>query len=111
MKYKSRINNLSNHLEKAIQLEYLEYNRAKEITQKCIYIVYDEGLKIIYIGKTGRTGKLRLREMSSDYRSHSLNKKLLKLELEKYLKTNLNSLTDKTKNRLLLKNLNQYKNL
>ncbi len=101
MKYKSQINNLSNHLENAAQLELLEYKLAKEINRKCIYIVYDESLKIIYVGKTGRTGKLRLREMSSDYRSHSLNRKLLKSELEKFLKTNLKSLTNKTKQELL----------
>lgn len=51
----------------------------KEITKvgaQGMYIIY-ENEKILYVGKTTRTGKVRMRELAADFRSHTFNRKLL----------------------------------
>ena len=47
-----------------------------------IYVVYDDE-HLLYVGKTTRSGKVRIREMASDYRSHTLNRKLMTNLLER----------------------------
>lgn len=64
----------------------LTYDQTKDISTCGVYFIY-KGSEIIYVGKTGRTGKVRLRELAVDYRSHTLNKKMLRLLLMTVFKT------------------------
>jgi hypothetical protein len=73
---------LKESLKSVLDTKYLLYHDVKNISDAGIYFVYRDN-KIIYIGKTERTGKVRLRELASDYRSHTFNNKLLAKELEK----------------------------
>lgn len=104
MKYEDQLNILAKDLENVLNLKAINYEEAKKASTQCIYIVRNVEEEIIYVGKTGRTGKLRLREMSSDFRSHTLNRKLLKLKLEGILKEGLKSLQNRTKNDLIISN-------
>ena len=70
-----------------------------------IYIVYNEHEEIIYIGKTGRDGKTRLRELTSDYRSHTFNKKLLREKLIDFLQNTDLRLTNRTKEQLIVEEI------
>jgi hypothetical protein len=54
-------------------LTYPEIARMKE--QGLYLIAGQKG--IIYVGKTSRSGKLPMRELAADFRSHTLNRKLL----------------------------------
>jgi len=65
-----------------------------------IYIVYD-GKNPIYVGRTSRTGRIRLSEMVSDYRSHTLNRKLMKEKINNDLKLGIKSLKNDTKEELI----------
>lgn len=56
----------------------------KEITKidiQGIYIIY-EAERILYVGKTTRSGKVRMRELAADFRSHTFNRKLLSERLK-----------------------------
>jgi len=41
-----------------------------------IYFIYNKNNKIVYLGITGRKGRDRLSELTTDFRSHTLNRKL-----------------------------------
>lgn len=113
MKYEYQLNILVEDLEKVLDSKAINYEEAKKVNAQCIYIVRNSEEEIVYVGKTGRTGKLRLREMSSDFRSHTLNRKLLKLKLEGILEEELKSLQNRTKNDLIISNrmtLDEFKN-
>ena len=69
------------HFFKEILIHSLSKPRLtfKEITKidiQGIYIIY-EAEKILYVGKTTRSGKVRMRELAADFRSHTFNRKLL----------------------------------
>jgi hypothetical protein len=56
----------------------------KEITKihtQGIYIIY-EAERILYVGTTTRSGKVRMRELAADFRSHTFNRKLLSERLK-----------------------------
>lgn len=72
----TRSKNLSDTLEQAISSPLLTYSQICEIDHQGLYIIFDD-TDILYIGKTSRTGKVRMRELASDFRSHTFNKKLL----------------------------------
>jgi len=54
----------------------LTYAQVSQINEQGLYLVF-KGKVLVYVGKTGRSGKLRVREMAADFRSHTLNRKLL----------------------------------
>ena len=67
---------LSAILEKAIASPTLSYTQICEVDHQGLYIIFDNK-EILYIGKTNRTGKVRMQELAADFRSHTFNKKLL----------------------------------
>ena len=67
---------LSDILEKAIASPILSYPQICEVDHQGLYIIFDDN-EILYIGKTNRTGKVRMQELAADFRSHTFNKKLL----------------------------------
>jgi hypothetical protein len=48
-----------------------------------LYIIFDEK-EVLYAGKTSRTGKLRMRELAADFRSHTFNRKLLSIRMKEH---------------------------
>jgi excinuclease UvrABC nuclease subunit len=91
---------LAEEFEKALASESLTYEQIKSITTCGIYIIY-ENEKVVYVGKTDRTGKVRLRELASDYRSHTLNRKLLRRLISEFLKIDFPPMNRETKARLI----------
>ena len=82
MKYKVRINILSQTLSAVLNSTSLNYPDISKINDQGLYIVFSNK-RILYVGKTNRSGKVRMSELASDFRSHTLNKKLL----SEYLKS------------------------
>jgi hypothetical protein len=72
----SNAQKLSIILEKALMSPTLSYIQVCEKRSQGLYIIFNEK-EILYVGKTNRTGKLRMRELAADFRSHTFNKKLL----------------------------------
>lgn len=97
-----RIEHLRDELVNALVSKKISYSETLNLHGKGIYVVYEND-EIIYVGKTSRTGKVRLRELASDYRSHTLNRKLLAKYIDK--KTGLkNSTLNKDSKRRLIDN-------
>ena len=71
-----RTDQLYNKLILALNSDSLTYSDICKINHQGLYIIFDD-LEILYVGKTNRTGKIRIRELASDFRSHTFNKKLL----------------------------------
>ncbi len=101
MDTEKELETLKSDLQKVSNLNSINFGEAKMNEKPCIYIVIDEQDTVIYIGKTSRTGKLRLREMGADFRSHTLNRKLLKIKINKKIKPELKSLTNYSKKQLI----------
>jgi hypothetical protein len=95
-----RISVLTDELRKALNSKIMTFDQTKDAISCGIYLVYLDD-KIIYVGKTSRTGKIRLRELASDYRSHTLNRKLLRLFINKELNVNLSPLTNSSKQKMI----------
>lgn len=72
----SRTQSLIITLEKAIVSPTLTYTQICEVDHQGLYIIFDDK-ETLYIGKTNRTGKVRMQELAADFRSHTFNKKLL----------------------------------
>ena len=72
---------LSDILDKAIASPILSYTQICEAKYQGLYIIFDDK-EILYIGKTNRTGKVRMQELAADFRSHTFNKKLLSKRLK-----------------------------
>ncbi len=72
---------LSIILKKTIASPTLTYNQICEIDYQGLYIIFDD-TEILYIGKTNRTGKVRMQELAADFRSHTFNKKLLSMKFK-----------------------------
>ena len=73
---KSETNDLSAVLVKAVNAPILTYPEICKVDRQGLYIIFDDH-EILYAGKTNRTGKIRMQELASDFRSHTFNKKLL----------------------------------
>ncbi len=71
-----RIHWLNNQLDIALNSRLLTFEELMKINEMGIYIVFNAD-DILYVGKTERAGKIRLRELVSDFRSHTFNKKML----------------------------------
>jgi hypothetical protein len=63
-------------LEQAVSSETLSFKQIREMDHQGLYIIFDDK-EVLYIGKTNRTGKVRMQELAADFRSHTFNKKLL----------------------------------
>ena len=100
MSYHKRIEKLTNELNNALSTNILNYNQTKSISVCGLYLIY-QNEKVIYVGKTSRTGKARLTELSADYRSHTLNRKLLRSLLIHTLKTDFPPLRKESKQDLI----------
>jgi hypothetical protein len=78
----------------------LSFNEAARIAKSGIYVVYNKG-EAIYVGKTARTGSERLAELGSDYRSHTLNRKLTRQLLNRRHRLHIDTLNNNTKKELI----------
>ena len=78
----------------------LSYGEAARIAESGIYVVYNKGAAI-YVGKTARTGSERLTELGSDYRSHTLNRKLTRQLLNRRHGLHIDPLNNNTKKELI----------
>jgi hypothetical protein len=87
---------LYSHLLSALQGQDYKFAELNKLATKGLYVIY-EAEEVIYIGTTNRTGNVRLREMTSDYRSHTLNRKLLQQYFEKRLGVCLDKFNKETK--------------
>lgn len=99
-KISKRVKSLESLLIGALDSPYLDYQATKQIKSSGVYFIFYQQ-EIIYIGKTNRTGKLRLRELAADYRSHTLNRKLLRELLSKVLQRDLPPLKKSSKKELI----------
>ena len=113
MKIEKSIEYLTRELQNALSKEFLNFEQTKQISDFGIYLIF-QNEKVIYVGKTNRSGKTRLRELASDYRSHTLNKKILQILLSKVLKVEFPPLKKETKRQLIddgILSEEQFKNL
>lgn len=69
-------------LQEALDSPALAYSEIAGIKEQGLYLIANQK-GIIYVGKTSRSGQLRMRELTSDFRSHTLNRKLLSEHLRK----------------------------
>ncbi len=94
-----RIEWLKRELDQAINSTFLNYSDLMTINEMGVYIVMNDD-EILYVGKTTRAGKIRLRELAADFRSHTFNKKMLVEHFYK-LGYNIPRLNKTTKNKLI----------
>jgi hypothetical protein len=94
------IDELIAKLNEATSSSFFNYSQVKKIENCGLYLIYQDN-QIIYVGKTDRNGKVRLRELAADYRSHTLNRKLLHSVLNNHLKQELPPLNKESKHRLI----------
>jgi hypothetical protein len=73
---------LFRELERALKSPSLTFREITQIKAQGLYFIAEKG-DIIYVGKTGRAGQKRMRELATDFRSHTLNYKLLRQRLRK----------------------------
>lgn len=73
---------LQKHLDKALAMPLMNFGEKSTYRKRGIYFIY-HGTRVIYIGKTTRTGSQRLSEIAHHYKSHTLHKKLLCEELQR----------------------------
>ena len=94
-------------LKAALTQPFTNFSALSSQKKPGLYIV-NLGSQVIYIGKTTRSGKIRMREMAADFRSHTLNRKLLTSEL-KNVGIELKALNSKSKQSLIeLNQLSEY---
>ncbi len=95
-----KITTLRDGLRKLLSCKPITFNNVKCLNSSGVYAVLRNN-KIIYVGKTTRYGKKRLREMTGDYRSHSLNRKLMTELLNKNYRLDLMRLKNNDKGKLI----------
>lgn len=101
---KNQTKGLERKLKDVLNSELKGFGEIKDLNKSGVYLIF-KGREIIYVGKTKREGKKRLREMGSDFRSHTFNRKLLKEYLNKNYNLNLNSLPNNKKKELSSKKI------
>lgn len=69
-------------MQDALDSPVLAYSEIASIKEQGLYLIADRK-GIIYVGKTSRSGRLRMRELTADFRSHTLNRKLPSVRLRK----------------------------
>jgi len=67
---------LKDHLQKAIDSPTQTFSEISLLKDQGLYMIFNE-IDLLYVGKTNRNGKIRLRELTTDFRSHSFNRKYL----------------------------------
>ncbi len=67
---------LTRQLQQALDSRALTYAEIARRKEQGLYLIAGQK-SIIYVGKTTRSGQLRMRELAADFRSHTLNRKLL----------------------------------
>jgi hypothetical protein len=70
------IENLTYRLRCILESPTKTFDEINSLNKCGIYLIFDES-ELLYLGMTKRKGKNRLREMTTDYRSHTFNNKLL----------------------------------
>jgi len=75
IKIEDNIKWLKSCLAKAINSPTKSFDEIKTIDKQGLYLIFDDS-ELLYIGMTRRQGKKRLGEITTDYRSHSFNKKI-----------------------------------
>ncbi len=104
---------LRNELRRLISCRPITFNKVNCLNSSGVYAILENN-EIIYIGKTTRYGKKRLREMASDYRSHTLNRKRMIELLNKEYELNLMVLKNDDKDKLINNGTltrNQFENI
>ena len=91
---------MEDELTAALNSQRRTYKQARNIIVPGVYFVYRDD-QVIYVGKTSREGKTRFQEMAADYRSPTLNRKLLLPILNEHLNTNYKRLTKDIKPQLI----------
>ncbi len=87
-------------LEIFLESETLNFSAIKSYKKAGVYAIIIDDI-ISYVGKTTRSGSTRMIELAADYRSHTLNRKLLKDYLEGKLSQSLNKFNKETKSTLI----------
>jgi hypothetical protein len=80
-KIQEKTTSLALLLQSAISSSTLSYQEICSVENQGLYIIFDD-TSVLYVGKTTRSGKVRMRELASDFRSHTFNKKLLTKRLK-----------------------------
>ena len=97
-----KINKLKGQLKQLLNSDLRTFDNLKTLTSKGVYAIYEnKEFFPIYLGKTGREGKNRIREIAGNYDSHVLNKKLLIKRLNEKYNLNLKRLDLKGKGELI----------
>ena len=100
-KHRKRNRDLAAWLSRAITGKTpVSYAQLTDTSEPGIYFVFERSTPV-YVGKTGRTGKDRLRELVSDRRSHTLNGKLVAQYLSKKLSKPIRRVGPKTEQKLI----------
>ena len=97
-----KINKLKGQLKQLLNSDLRTFDNLKTLTSKGVYAIYEnKEFFPIYLGKTTRKGKNRIREIAGNYDSHVLNKKLLIKRLNEKYNLNLKRLDLKGKGELI----------
>jgi len=99
-----RTKKLLDKLRIVLDSRLLTYSDLRGVTDRGIYLVYGDNI-VVYVGKTTRSGRIRLREMASDYRSHTLNRKLMLAELNTRFRLGRTTLKNSAKKELVASGL------
>jgi hypothetical protein len=70
------IKTLTRLLKQVLATSMPTYSEICRTHQQGLYLIFEKGV-VLYVGKTSRSGKVRIRELASDFRSHTFNKKML----------------------------------
>ena len=76
---RKRLYEYERKLDRLLNTTPKSFEDIKMIEDTGVYAISRKGIKkpIYYIGETGRGVKVRMTELTSDYRSHTLNRKVL----------------------------------
>ncbi|MCO5934251.1 hypothetical protein NAF17_01760 [Mucilaginibacter sp. RB4R14] len=72
---------LKDELIKVLDSPFLSFVELMKINEIGLYVIISDD-DILYVGKTTRAGKKRIRELTTDFRSHTFNKKMLVKHLD-----------------------------
>jgi len=100
---KPRVTLLTKKLRELLNLESISFNKLTSLKSPGVYVLFD-GDTPIYAGKTTRKGKKRLREMAADFRSHTLNRKMLIEQLNAKHDMNISKLSNTRHKEKLISN-------
>jgi hypothetical protein len=76
-----RFEYLKSALSTALLSPKLSFDEIIHIEKPGIYIISNRAGEFLYVGKTARAGKIRMKELAAHFLSHSFNNKLMLEEL------------------------------